>query len=120
LNLFLPLPTKYDLTFLFLGIPVRISIRFSILHGAIGTMIGVTTGVPLGVAFGLSAGILWIVGAFVSIMIHELGPWAAWQAGAPIFTVAATGLSFIWPGLLPNCYLPQSSGLLPGKSSFQD
>jgi Zn-dependent protease len=43
-------------------------------------MIGVTTGVPLGVAFGLSAGILWIVGAFVSIMIHELGHVMAGQA----------------------------------------
>src|SRR5258708_33792090 len=65
MSLFVPEPTKYDLNFGLFGIPVRVSIGFWAVHGLIAA---------IAIAIGSFVdGIYWILGAFVSIMVHELG-----------------------------------------------
>ncbi|MFL5240554.1 MAG: metalloprotease [Gemmataceae bacterium] len=65
MSLFLPEPTKYDLNFGLFGISVRVSIGFWAVHGLIAA---------IAIAVGSFVdGIYWILGAFVSIMVHELG-----------------------------------------------
>jgi Zn-dependent protease len=82
MNLFIPEPTNYDLSFRLGGIPVRISAGFWAVHLTIAILFCA----PGGIVWLL----LWPACAFVSVLVHELGHVLAGRAygsrGEIIFT----------------------------------
>ncbi len=75
MNILIPEPNPYDLSFHLFSIPVRVHPAFWIVHALIGYLFA-----QLG---GYSFAFIWIAAAFGSILVHELGHVVAgWRFGA--------------------------------------
>src|SRR5260370_9074727 len=124
MSLLFPEPSRCDLNFMLRGIPVRVTPWFSLAQGALGMiflipyLIIATLDDPDAGPLGVMIFAVWIICAFVSILVHELGHVLVGRCFGSEGAIILTALGGLAPGSpdLPS-RSPRIAVYLPGPAA---